>query len=79
MNAKNSFAVDRQRPAGRWRSYIAVSWDKHSREASARYLRQMIDKFGAIHLAVAAYNAGPGIQVDRRAALPSLRQNFLRA
>ena len=27
--------------------------------ASARYLRQMIDKFGAIHLAVAAYNAGP--------------------
>lgn len=27
--------------------------------ASARYLRQMIDQFGAIHLAVAAYNAGP--------------------
>ena len=27
--------------------------------ASARYLRQMIDQFGTIHLAVAAYNAGP--------------------
>ncbi len=27
---------------------------------AARYLRQMLDRFGAIHLAVAAYNAGPG-------------------
>ena len=27
---------------------------------AARYLRQMLDKFGVVHLAVAAYNAGPG-------------------
>ncbi len=27
---------------------------------AARYLRQMLDRFGVIHLAVAAYNAGPG-------------------
>lgn len=27
---------------------------------AARYLRQMLDQFGMIHLAVAAYNAGPG-------------------
>ncbi|OYU33104.1 lytic transglycosylase domain-containing protein [Novosphingobium sp. PASSN1] len=26
---------------------------------AAQYLRQMIDQFGAIHLAIAAYNAGP--------------------
>jgi soluble lytic murein transglycosylase-like protein len=26
---------------------------------AARYLRQMLDKFGGIHLAIAAYNAGP--------------------
>lgn len=26
---------------------------------TARYLRQMLDRFGVIHLAVAAYNAGP--------------------
>jgi soluble lytic murein transglycosylase-like protein len=27
---------------------------------AARYLRQLLDQFGAVHLAVAAYNAGPG-------------------
>jgi soluble lytic murein transglycosylase-like protein len=28
-------------------------------DGGARYLREMLDKFGAIHLALAAYNAGP--------------------
>lgn len=37
--------------------------------AAARYLRQMLDKFGVVHLAVAAYNAGPGA-VERAGGVP---------
>lgn len=37
--------------------------------AAARYLRQMLDKFGVIHLAVAAYNAGPRA-VERAGGIP---------
>ena len=37
--------------------------------AAARYLRQMLDKFGVVHLAVAAYNAGPRA-VERAGGIP---------
>ena len=37
--------------------------------AAARYLRQMLDKFGMVHLAVAAYKAGPGA-VERAGGIP---------
>lgn len=38
-------------------------------EGAARYLRQMLDEFGVVHLALAAYNAGPGA-VKRAGGIP---------
>jgi soluble lytic murein transglycosylase-like protein len=42
---------------------------KENLVGAARYLRQMLDKFGVVHLAVAAYNAGPGA-VERAGGIP---------
>lgn len=42
-------------------------------EGGARYLRRMIDRFGALPLVLAAYNAGPGA-VDRAGGIPQNRE-----
>lgn len=39
----------------------------------ARYLRDQLDKFGRVELALAAYNAGPGRVVDRVPAIAETR------
>ncbi len=40
----------------------------------AKYLRQMMDRFGHVHLALAAYNAGPGRV--RNGALPRIAETL---
>jgi soluble lytic murein transglycosylase-like protein len=51
--------------------------DPHDRDANirggARYLRQQIDRFGSVPLALAAYNAGPGA-VIRYGGIPPYRE-----
>ncbi|MDD5369949.1 MAG: lytic transglycosylase domain-containing protein [Anaerolineaceae bacterium] len=42
-------------------------------EGGARYLRQLIDQFGDVKLAVAAYNSGPGA-VQRYQGIPPYRE-----
>ena len=64
---------------------VANRYDpKASVWGAARYLSQMIQQFGAIHLAVAAYNAGPGaVQAARgipsNAETPKYVQKTLKA
>lgn len=49
-------------------------FDPHSNiQGAASYLRQMLDRFGMVHLALAAYNAGPGA-VGRAKGIPLNRE-----
>jgi soluble lytic murein transglycosylase-like protein len=75
----NPFAVSKAGAAGLGQLMPATAGDLgvHNRfnateniDGAARYLRQMLDKFGLVHLAVAAYNAGPGA-VARKKGIPA--------
>ena len=44
--------------------------------AGARYLRQQLDRFGRVDLALAAYNAGPERRSLRRGAIPRIPETI---
>ncbi len=52
---------------------------KENIEGGARYLRRLLDQFGELHLALAAYNAGPGA-VMQHGGIPPYRetQNYVK-
>ncbi|WP_243123195.1 lytic transglycosylase domain-containing protein [Thermaerobacter sp. FW80] len=53
---------------------VTDPWDPwQNLEAGARYLRQQLERFGDIRLALAAYNAGPGA-VQRYGDVPPYRE-----
>ena len=55
-------------------------WDPASAiDGAARYLRNSLDRFGSVDLAVASYNAGPGA-VARHGGIPPYpeTQNYVR-
>lgn len=60
VSPKNAFGLAQLMPA----TARALGVDRYRVEGNlrggARYLRQQIDRFGQYHLALAAYNAGPG-------------------
>jgi soluble lytic murein transglycosylase-like protein len=78
----NPFAVSKAGAAGLGQLMPATASDLGVRnrfnateniDGAARYLRQMLDKFGLVHLAVAAYNAGPGA-VARKQGIPANKE-----
>jgi hypothetical protein len=59
---------------------VANPWDAvENLRGGARYLRQQLDEFQAWHLALSAYNAGPG-SVRRHRGIPPYREttNYVR-
>lgn len=53
---------------------VSNAWDiRENLKGGARYLRQQLDEFGHWHLALSAYNAGPG-NVRRYGGVPPFRE-----
>ena len=44
-------------------------------DGAARYLRQQLDRFGDVRLALAAYNAGPGA-VEQHGGIPPYEETI---
>lgn len=72
VSPKNAFGLTQLMPD----TALALGVDRYRAEdnlrGGAQYLRQQLDRFGQVHLALAAYNAGPGRVVGGR--LPPIQE-----
>lgn len=75
FSSKNAYGLTQLMPG----TAAELGVDRHAVDQNlrggARYLRQQLDRFGQVHLALAAYNAGPGR--IRKAMVPRIRQTRL--
>ncbi len=74
VSIKNAFGLTQLMPG----TAAALGVNRYSIEGNlrggARYLRQQLDRFGQFHLALAAYNAGPGrVREGRMPAIAETR------
>lgn len=60
MSAKNAFGFAQLMPATAFGLGVDRYNPVQNMRGGARYLRQQLDRFGQVQLALAAYNAGPG-------------------
>lgn len=60
VSSKNAFGLTQLMPATAQGLGVDRYDPSQNLRGGARYLRQQLDRFGQVHLALAAYNAGPG-------------------